>query len=271
MSQVIMIRSLLNGHVIDIKDNSTVAGAGLDALLARSGTVPVLDPSEPPPKIAANQGWEIVPDPAGSKHHIIKNPDTGYCIDIKENSVSPGAALDAFTVKSSDNGNQLWDLLPDPFGSGGFFIQNPQTGFVIAIEGSSDALLVNPRRMFGSNHQLWSGIAAGGGAADSLPLLTIATAPSTPLVGSQQYVLAPTDQTHKITAITVTLEIVEDLVAQSFSVQINGTPPEQSQSEFPVDFIQFGLVMTNNNLVLFTQVYPPGGKADQFELPAAIR
>ena len=264
MSQVMMIRSLLNSYVIDIKDNSANPGAALDAFPAKSGTVPVLDPGAPQPKIADNQSWEVLPDPAGSRHSIIKNPYTGYCIDVQGNSVSPGAALDADTVKSKDNQNQLWDLLPDPFGSGGFFIQNAQTRFVIEIEHGSNtkgaALVVNPRRLFDSNRQLWSGMLAGGGGAENLPLLTLATPPFPTLIGSGQYVLAPKDTTQNLTAIKVTLDIIEDLVAQSFSVQINGNPPilPKSPFKFDVDFIQFGLVMQNNTLVLFTQIYPPG-------------
>src|SRR5271154_4667035 len=161
MATAMRISSKLNGHVIDIEDNSTAAGAGLDAFTAKSGTTPVLIPGGKPPQIAANQSWEVLPDPAGSAHFIIKNPATGFCIDIKNNSVSRGAALEVWTEKKSDNQNQLWDLLPDEFGSGYFYAQNPQTGYVIVIkDGSTEvgaALVVNPRRMFDSGRQLWSG------------------------------------------------------------------------------------------------------------------
>jgi hypothetical protein len=276
MPEVMMIRSMLNQHVIDIENNSTTKGAGLDANQAKSGTVPVLNSGGPPPQIAANQSWFVQPDPNGSEHVFIQNPATGHVIDIEGNSQSPGARLDAFTFKSSDNQNQLWDFLPDPFGSGGFFIQNPQTGFVIEIENGSDtpgaALVVNPRRLFDSNRQLWSGMLAGGAGAEGLPLLTIAPPPPkvATLEGSQQYVLLPTNQTQNLTGVTVTLDIIEDLVTESFSVQINGNPPYPPPNYHPqpgqtpyfwdARWMQFGLVMANNNLVLFQQVWPPRGK-----------
>ena len=276
MAELIMIRSLLNQHVIDIENNSTSPGALLDAYTAKSGTVPVLNPGDPPPKLAANQTWEVLPDPAGSQHKIIKNPGTGNCIDIQNNSTSPGVRLDAYPVKSKDNQNQLWDLLPDPFGSGGFFLQNPQTGFVIEIEHGSNtvgaALVVNPRRLFDSNRQLWAGVQAGGAVTGDLPLLTIATPPFSPIIGSGQYVLLPKDQAVNLTGVTVTLDIIEDVVTDSFSVQINGNPPYpppgynpkpgQSPYKWDVEWIQFGMVMTNNTLVLFTQLWPPSGKGD---------
>jgi hypothetical protein len=271
MSQVMMIRSLLNQHVIDIDEKSAAPGgpvfpapgAGLDAYHAKSGGLSL---EGPPPALAANQSWHLVPDPAGSSHFVIQNPASGNCIDIRENSVSRGAALDAFGVKKSDNRNQLWDLLPDPFGSGGFFVQNPQTGFVIEIPQASDtdgvALVVNPRRLFDCERQLWTGIVAGGAVANDLPLLTSAKPPFATLIGSGQYALAPAELTQSLTSITVTIDIIEDLVAESFSVQINCTPP--SPFKFHVNWLQFGLVMQNNSLVLFTQVWDLGHKPPGF-------
>jgi hypothetical protein len=270
MATVIMMSSKLNGYVIDIENNSTTEGAGLDAFPPKSGTVPVLIPGGKPPEFAANQSWEVLPDPAGSKHVIIKNPATGHCIDIKDNSVARGAGLDVHKVKSSDNQNQLWDLLPDEFGSGGFYIQNPQTGYVIEIkDGSTKSgapLVVNPRRMFDSNRQLWSGIVPGGGTATGLPLLQLFES-TVELGNAYQYALLPPDQTKNLTGVTVTLEIIEDLVADSFSVQINGNPPYpapgyhpkpgQSPYKWDTRWMQFGLVMTNNNLVLFNQIWGP--------------
>jgi hypothetical protein len=281
MTQTMMIRSMLSENVIDIENNSSRAGASLDAYPAKSGSEPVLDPDSPPATLAANQSWEILPDPAGSSHHIIRNPASGHCIDIAGNSRSPGAALDAYTVKESDNQNQLWDLLPDPFNSGGFFIQNPQTGFVIDIRDGSvkagAALIVNPMRMFDSRRQLWTGVVAGGAAADGLPLLTLATPPFPTLIGSGQYVLLPATQTRNLTGVSVTLDIIEDLIAETFSVQINGNPPypppgytpkpQASLYKWNVEWIQFGLIMQNNSLVLFTQVWPPGGTG---QAPAAF-
>ncbi len=145
MGDNLMIRSIMNGNdgnVIDIEGNSTKEGAFLDAYppkVARS--------LEGPVTFAANQTWQVLRDPAGSSHHIIQNPQTGHCINISANSQNPDAPVDVYPAKTSNNENQLWDFLPDEFGSGGYFIQNPQTGYVIEIQGASTAagaaLLVN--------------------------------------------------------------------------------------------------------------------------------
>jgi hypothetical protein len=281
MAQVMMICSMLSGSVIEIANDSTAQGARLDANPPKSGTVPVLTPGAGPPKLAANQSWEILPDPLGSPHYIIKNPATGHCIDIRDNSQARGAALDAYPAKPSDNQNQLWDLLPDPFNSGGFFLQNPQTGLVIEIEHGSvkpdAALIINPMRMFDKKRQLWTGMDAGGGAAAALPLVSFATPPFPTLIGSGQYVLLPATQKQNLTGVTVTLDIIEDLVAETFSVQINGNPPYpppgytpkpgQSPYQWNVEWLQFGLIMQNNSLVLFNQVWPPSGMG---QAPAAF-
>jgi Ricin-type beta-trefoil lectin domain-like len=220
----VMIKSNLDGNVIDIQGNSTQAGAKLDAFPPKVGT-PSLDMAT---QFAANQTWEVLRDPAGSTHYIIKNPATGHCIDIREKSLKPGAALDVWPAQSNDNQNQLWDFLPDPFGSGSCFIQNPQTGYVIEIaDGSSAAmasLVVNPRRLFGNNHQLWSAVDELFSAV-ALPSLIMAPAP-TPALSSfgsnNQYVLLAPNQSTNLTSVTVTIDIIEDLIADSFSIQING-------------------------------------------------
>ena len=64
-----------------------------------------------------------------------------------------------------------------------------------------------------------------------------------------------------MSAIHVVLDIIEDLVADSFSVQINGNapyPPPKGTS-WDAQWSQFGLVMQNNSLVLFTQIYHASG------------
>jgi len=258
MAAPMMINSKLNGNVIDIQDNSTTPGTLLDAFppkahLSLTG----------PTTLAANQTWEVLADPAGSPHFIIQNPATGNCIDIQKNSISRGASLDAYTQKQKDNQNQLWDFIPDPFGSPYFFIQNPQTGYVIEIEnGSSKSgafLVANPRRLFDNNFQLWSDVTQAS-VGPPFPALTLAQ-PTAVLKDTANYVLLPADQTKNLTGITITLDIIEDLVADSFSVQINGNPPYPGpkgaawQTQL---WMQFGLFMQNNGLFLFTQVYPIG-------------
>jgi Ricin-type beta-trefoil lectin domain-like len=122
----------------------STAEVGLDAFPPKVGT-PSLDMAT---QFAANQTWEVLPDPAGSTLYIVKNQATGHCIDIREKSLNPGAALDVRPAQSNDNENQLWDFLPDPFGSGPCFIQNPQTGYVIEIaDGSPDLHSASPAKV----------------------------------------------------------------------------------------------------------------------------
>jgi hypothetical protein len=85
--------------------------------------------------------------------------------------------------------------------------------------------------------------------------------PTADLKDTAQYVLLPTDQTKNLTGVTVTLDIIEDLVADSFSVQINGNPPYPGPKGVTWDtqWMQFGLVMQNNSLVLFNQLWPAPG------------
>jgi hypothetical protein len=162
----------------------------------------------------------------------------------------------------------LWDFLPDPNGSGYFFIQNPQTGYVIEIQNGSStkgaALVAGPRRLFDNNYQLWKS-----SGQTALPALTLAS-PGGLLQGNSQYVLLPADQTKFLTGITVRLDIIEDLVAPAFSVQINGNapfPPPKGVS-WDAQWTQLGLFMQNNSLVLFQQVWHalgPGGAKNPLE------
>jgi hypothetical protein len=210
-----------------------------------------------PTKFAANHTWEILPNPAGSTHFIIKNPATGHCIDIRENSLTPGAALDAFHAKNNDNENELWDFLTDPFGSGSCFIQNPQTGYVIEIADGSSAsgasLVVNPRRLFGNNHQLWSAVDEQF-SEETFPSLSLAPAPSS-FGSNNQYVLLAPNQSTNLKSVVVTTDIIEDLIAESFSIQINGNVPYLTDAQLDAYWMQYVLLMQDNSLLLLTQVW----------------
>jgi hypothetical protein len=67
---------------------------------------------------------------------FIQNPATNFVIDIAENRAQSGH-LDAFNKKDEGNSNQLWTLVPFIMLSyiNYYFLQNPQTGLVIAIDG----------------------------------------------------------------------------------------------------------------------------------------
>ena len=47
-------------------------------------------------------------------YFTIQNKLAGNVIDITQNSTVPGADLDAYTPKTSENANQLWEFIPDP-------------------------------------------------------------------------------------------------------------------------------------------------------------
>jgi hypothetical protein len=76
-------------------------------------------------------------------------------IDIQGNSTKAGALLDAFPEKNPPGDNQLWEFVPDPMGSGYFFIKSKLN--VIDIQGKSEAagapLDAFPER--GTDNQLW--------------------------------------------------------------------------------------------------------------------
>lgn len=253
MSNPIMLKSNLDGYVIQA--SSTGKGAALGAYPATVDTGS-LGPN--PTQIAANQAWEVLPDPAGSSHYIIKNPATGFCIDIEGNSLSAGAALDAYSVKTSGNENQLWDFLPDPFGSGSYLIQNPQTGFFIEINNVSTAvgapLVVKQRKLFGGNNQLWSAIENESFSEGTLPSLTLAAAPSG-FGSNNQYVLLAPNQSTNLTSVVVTIDVLGDMVTESFSIQINGNAPSPADAGDDAQWMQYGLLMQNNGLYLWNQVW----------------
>jgi hypothetical protein len=72
-------------------------------------------------------------------YFFIKNKLNGNVIDIAGASTASGAGLDAYPQKPSSNDNQLWHFLPDPSGSGYFYIVSKLNGNVIDVEGASKA------------------------------------------------------------------------------------------------------------------------------------
>jgi len=142
------IKSKLNGNVIDIYGASTSAGALLDAYPQKPST--------------NNQLWQFVPDPAGSGYYFIQSQLNGNVIDIQGASTSAGALLDAYPQKPTGTNNQLWQFVPDPAGSGYYFIQSQLNGNVIDIYGASTsagALLdAYPLKTTGTDNQLWQAV-----------------------------------------------------------------------------------------------------------------
>jgi hypothetical protein len=143
------------------------------------------------------------------------------------------------------------------------FIQNPQTGYVMELRSHSTAacpLVVNPRRISNENYQLWTAVDQTGEAV-ALPVVSMAL-PGFPLKGSSQYVLLPPNQGDHLVGITVTLDIIEDVVVEGCTIQINcNTPylgPDGTDTEDydrDAQWMQFGLTMQNNQLLLFNQTW----------------
>jgi hypothetical protein len=136
----------LNGNVIDSEGASTQDGALLDAW---------------PQKLTGNdnQLWEVTLDPAGSGYVVLQSSLNGNVIDIQGASTQAGALLDAWPLKPTGNDNQLWEFIPDPAGSGYYFIQSKLNGNVIDIQGASiqagAALDAWPQKPSGNDNQLW--------------------------------------------------------------------------------------------------------------------
>jgi len=89
------IKSKLDGQVIDIQGNSTAPGAKLEAYPQKSSGTD-------------NELWEFIPDVVDPSFYFIKSKLNGNVIDIEGASTTPGAGLDAYPQKSTNNNNQLW-------------------------------------------------------------------------------------------------------------------------------------------------------------------
>src|ERR1700691_1779950 len=106
------------------------------------------------------------------------------------------------------------------------FIQNPQTGYVMELQSQSTVacpLVVNPRRISNESYQLWTAVDQTGGAV-ALPVVSLAP-PGFTLKGSSQYALLPPNQGDHLVGITITLDIIEDVVVDGCSIQVNCNTP----------------------------------------------
>ena len=276
------------GHVIDIEGNKGTAGTALDAFTPKVTAGSFGGPVPP----AANQAWEITRDPLGSPHYIIVNPGTGFCIDIRAAAQTPGAVLQTWTVKHGDNANQLWDFLPDPFGSNTFFIQNPQTGLVIEIENASrqpgTGLVLGRLQLFDNSQQRWTGAVPGdpGGVRPSSagfkPLELQGPIPQpASLGGNNQYAFLAPNQNEPFTSLRVILDVIQDLVIDAFTVQINGNAPAPPQnpgdpvsatndagSVWDAQWLQYWLEWNNNQFSVANQFWHRSGREPRNPLPS---
>jgi hypothetical protein len=101
-------------------------------------------------------------------YYFIKSKLSGNVIDVEDASTKPGAGLDAYPQKSSGTDNQLWEFVPDPAGSGYFFIKSKLDGNVIDIAAASTKagtlLDAYPQKSAGTENQLWEFIADPAGS-----------------------------------------------------------------------------------------------------------
>ena len=72
-------------------------------------------------------------------YYAIKNRFSQNVIDIQGDSTQAGALLDGYPETNPPSDNQLWEFVPDPLGSGYFFIKSKLNGNVIDIQGKSEA------------------------------------------------------------------------------------------------------------------------------------
>ena len=228
MGAPFMIQSANGALTIDIKHAIYTEGTGI------LGYPPGGGGGKP---IQANQSWQVIPDPLGSGHYLIVSGACNLCIGIGANvpldanatddATDRGAALTLQEQEPINNHYQLWDFLPPTGGAGNAaFIQNPQTGYVIELQSHSTAachLKVNPRRISNETYQLWTAVDQNGEAI-AFPVVSMAQL-GAPLKGFTQYVLLPPNQGDHLIGITVTIDIIEDVVVDACSIQINCNTP----------------------------------------------
>jgi hypothetical protein len=279
MGSPFMIQSANGALTIDIRHAIYTEGTGIQGHPPGGGGLKPIQP---------NQSWQSVPDPLGSSHYLIVSGACNLCIgigtnvplnaDVTDDATDRGVKLTLQAQEPINNHYQLWDFLLPTGGAGNaVFIQNPQTGYVIELQSQSMVacpLVVNPRRISNETYQLWTAVDQTGEAV-ALPVVAMAQ-PGFPLKGFSQYVLLPPNQGDHLVGITVTIDIIEDVVVDDgCTIQINcNTPylgPDGTDTEDydrDAQWMQFGLTMQNNQLLLFTQTYHRSGGVPASEFPS---
>jgi hypothetical protein len=184
-----LIKSQLNGNVIDISGGSTAPGTGLD--------------SWPPngPNGSANQLWQFFPNASSPGYYLITSQLNGNAIDISGGSTANGTGLDSWPPNGPNgSANQLWELVPNPSSPDYYLIKSQLNGNVIDIMGGSTANGTGldswpPNGPNGSANQLWQFVLVSAGTTTT-PVITSVSpataAPGNPVVingqgfGSQQ-------------------------------------------------------------------------------------
>lgn len=74
-------------------------------------------------------------EPADGPHYRITTPGTSGCLDVANASMAAQAAVNRFPCHNNDN--QLWQVQPDPDGTGTFFIRAVHSGQCLDVPGLS--------------------------------------------------------------------------------------------------------------------------------------
>ena len=278
MGAPFMIQSANGALTVDVSHSTYAEGTSILGNPPGGGAGKPIQPS---------QGWQAIPDPLGSGHYLIVSGACNLCIGIGTNvplnanvtddATDRGAVLTLQAQEPVNNHYQLWDFVPPTGGTGNtVFIQNPQTGYVIELESHSTAassLVVNPRRISNDTYQLWSAVDQNG-AAVALSVVSMAQL-GAPLKGFTQYVLLPPNQGDHLVGITITIDVIEDVVVDACSVQINCNTPylgadgtDTEDYDRDAQWMQFGLFMSNNQLTLFNQTWHRSGPVPASEFPS---
>jgi hypothetical protein len=115
---------------------------------------------------------------------------------------------------------------------------------------------VNPRRISNENYQLWNAVDETGDPV-ALPVVSMAQL-GVPLRGFTQYIFLPPNQGDHLIGITVTIDVIEDLVVDACSLQINCNTPYMGSGDTEdydrdAQWMQFGLFWQSNTLMLFNE------------------
>jgi hypothetical protein len=205
--------------------------------------------------------------------------------NFSDDATDRGAILTLQSQEPINNNYQLWDFLPPTGGSGNTaFIQNPETGYVIELQSQSTtacSLVVNPRRISNDTFQLWTAIDQDGQEM-TFPFVSMAQYPGT-LHGFDNYIFVAPNQGDHLIGLTVTFDVIEEILLESqmingqlvngFSLQINCNTPylgadgiDTEDFDRQAQWMQFGMFMQNNQLVLFNQIWHRLGAVPSSEL-----
>ncbi|MGH8549202.1 MAG: RICIN domain-containing protein [Methylococcales bacterium] len=116
-----VIKSHLNGFVLDLLDNNQAPGSAL-------GSYPINGAHG-----SANQQWRI------TQEGLIQSRLNGFAVDIAGSVPDPGTPLISYPVNGEHGTpNQQWELVPVP-GTAYFLIRSKLAGLVIDISGANPA------------------------------------------------------------------------------------------------------------------------------------